>query len=318
MNYFKKCFFIILLSMLILCSIFVVINISMKNIMTEKIENQKTEVVKIVNIVLYPKEQQTPENYLNYFEQIYKSKKKFATYGERKTGIKSYFPSSNNTHIIHGDFFNGAFFEAENHALDTETNEIIPYKMDPKKGLAPKIWRYYFFADYHRLVFFSKEASEPQILKFLNKAFASLLNEDDFRINIEKDENKIEEIITSAGLTKLHVSLSYSNNDNYDDWAELIDSDMRDSDSRRGTFDFTGTRKKPIQLMKSKIQKALLTLSRSNGHAEAVGHYENGISYKINTQQFPQEKAISYIDDPTAAIEGVLKSITNNEGQDKK
>lgn len=281
--------------------------------MTQKKRPIQTEKVKVVNIVLYPETEQKPENYLKYLKKIYEDKITVSTYGERGTRIRTYFESTNNKNIVHGDFSNTAFFDPESEALDSTTNEIVPSNIDPNKGLGLKNWRYYFFAEYHRLVFFEKESSEQQILKFLDKAFGNYLNTDNYQINTEKDRNVIEQIINSPSLTKLFVRLSYSNNDNYDGWKAAIDSQIRKSKSRSAKFDFSGTKKEPIDLSEGEMLAAIVELSASNGYAEATDYEDGGASRNIKTIEHPLIKPVSYIDDPTLELEKIVKAISNDE-----
>jgi len=259
----------------------------------------QTEKIKIVNIVLYPESEQRPENYLKYLKKLYEDKVTINTFGERGTRIRTYFESADNKNIIHGDFSNAAFFDPDSEALDSTTNEIVPSNIDPNKGLGLKSWRYYFFADYHRLIFFDKESSETQILKFLDKAFNNYLSKDNYQINIEKDRNVLEQIINSPSLTKLFVRLSYSNNDNYDGWKAAIDDQLRKSQSRTAKFDFSGTKKEPINLSETEMLTSIVELSASNGYAEATDYDNNGVSRKIKTVDHPLIETVSYVDDPT-------------------
>lgn len=281
--------------------------------MAQRVKPIQTEKIKVVNIVLYPEAEQKPENYLKYFKNIYEDKVTINTYGERGTRIRTYYESANNKNIIHGDFSNTAFFDPDSEALDSTTNEIVPSNIDPNKGLGLKSWRYYFFADYHRLIFFEKESSEQQILKFLDRAFNQYLSKDNYQINIEKDRNVLDQIINSPSLTRLFVRLSYSNNDNHDGWKAAIDSQLRKSQSRDAKFNFTGTKKEPIDLSNTEMLTAIVELSASNGYAEATDYENNGASRNIKTVDHPLIETISYVDDPTLELEKVVKSISNDE-----
>ena len=66
---------------------------------------------------------------------------------------------------------------------------MVPSGADPKKGLGLKTWEYYFFSEYHRLVFLDKETSGSQILDFLNSALNRFLDKDDYQVIQKKIEN---------------------------------------------------------------------------------------------------------------------------------
>lgn len=184
--------------------------------------------VKIINIVLYPEEAQKTENYIEYFKKIFEDKITVNTYGDRYTRVQTYY-TTDDGNVIYGAFANAAFFDPEAPALDSDTNEVVPSGADPKKGLGLKTWEYYFFPEYHRLVFLDKETSGSQILDFLNSALNRFLDKDDYQVNTEKDRELIDRIIKSTSLSKLKVVVSYSNNDNNKGWKKLIDDQLKRS-----------------------------------------------------------------------------------------
>lgn len=224
--------------------------------------------VKIINIVLYPEEAQKTENYIEYFKKIFEDKITVNTYGDRYTRVQTYY-TTDDGNVIYGAFANAAFFDPEAPALDSDTNEVVPSGADPKKGLGLKTWEYYFFPEYHRLVFLDKETSGSQILDFLNSALNRFLDKDDYQVNTEKDRELIDRIIKSTSLSKLKVVVSYSNNDNNKGWKKLIDDQLKRSRPKKAVLDLSGSKKIPIDVTRSEMITGFVELSASNGYVEA-------------------------------------------------
>lgn len=266
--------------------------------------------VKIINIVLYPVENQKIEKYIELINNIYNDKQSVNTFADRFTTIRSLY-TSNNGRCIYGEFSNAAYFDPESNAIDRKTNEIVPANVDPNKGLGLKTWKYYFFPQYHRLIFDDSNSSESQIMKFLNVAINHYYANDDYVINTEKDLEFIDRIINSDALTKLYVRISYSNNGNYDDWKGLIDQQLKNSKAKTAQMQFSGSKKNPIIIADSEMIKGFVELSASNGYAEATETDSTGVSRKIKTIDHPMVRKIDFYDDPKSAMEELAQLLSN-------
>ena len=267
--------------------------------------------VRIINIVLYPEDKQRKENYINLWEKIHNDKKTNSTFGDRFTRIRTLYKSED-SNVIHGDFSNAVFFDPQDSALDSSTNEIVPGGTDPNKGLGLKTWDYYFFPEYHRLVI-NNDASESQILKFLDEAFNMYLDSDEYQINTEKDREVIERIINATALSKLHVRVSYSNNDNMKGWKAIIDQQLRKSRSKTASLDLSATKKSPIDVTQSEMVTGFIELSASNGYAEASEIGENGMINHIKTTEHPMIRVVDYIDEPSSKLKEMVKGIASGD-----
>ena len=264
--------------------------------------------VKIINIVLYPEEAQKTENYIEYFKKIFEDKITVNTYGDRYTRVQTYY-TTDDGNVIYGAFANAAFFDPEAPALDSDTNEVVPSGADPKKGLGLKTWEYYFFPEYHRLVFLDKETSGSQILDFLNSALNRFLDKDDYQVNTENDRELIDRIIKSTSLSKLKVVVSYSNNDNNKGWKKLIDDQLKRSRPKKAVLDLSGSKKIPIDVTRSEMITGFVELSASNGYVEASEIDEKGAIHPIRTIDHPMVKVVEFIDSPISALKKMIRSI---------
>ena len=111
------------------------------------------------------------------------------------------------------------------------------------------------------------------------------------------------------------VTLSYTNNDNVDEWEKILDGEMRDSGTNKAQFSFKSSVKGRIQLAKSKIISALLNLSKSNGNARATILRTDGKSEVINTDYYPKITGVSYKEneEPTQKLEEEVKQISEQK-----
>lgn len=267
-------------------------------------------MVKIINVVLYPVENQRIEKYIELIDSIYRDRQAVNTFADRYTTIRSLYYSTNSM-CIYGEFSNAAYFDPESNAINRKTNEIVPANIDPDKGLGLKTWKYYFFPQYHRLIIDDSNSSESQIMKFLNVAINNYYAKEDFAINTEKDLEFIDHIINSNALTKLYVRISYSNNGNYDDWKGLIDQQLKSSKAKTAQIQFSGSKKNPIMIADSDMIKGFVELSASNGYAEATETDSIGVSRKIKTIDHPMVRRIDFYDDPLLEMEKLARSLSN-------
>ena len=187
-------------------------------------ERQQYCKIKVFNIVLYPDTDQTRENYVALFRQIFG--------------------------VFHGDLSNAVYIKPDSDAIDRNTNEIVPSATDPNKGLSVKIWPYIFVPEFHRIAVI-EPFTEKQVLKFLQKAIGTYRDVDSFEVTVEKDRGVLERILTAPAMSRLEVNISYTNNDNHDDWAEAIDNQMRQSNAKKSTTIVIGTKRNPIDIRQS-------------------------------------------------------------------
>lgn len=151
-----------------------------------------------------------------------------------------------------------------------------------------------------------------RIAKFLIGSFKLKLgDEDGFAINVEKDKNTIERIINAKGVVSVRVSVKYTNNDNCDEWEEL-DSDLRNSDTTNAELVLKSSKSKPIQVLKNKLLKAFLHLSKSNGTAKAEIINENGHTEKINTNEHPKIEVVDINQNPALNLQNIVENIAQN------
>lgn len=139
------------------------------------------------------------------------------------------------------------------------------------------------------------------------------LDSDEYQINTEKDREVIERIINATALSKLHVRVSYSNNDNMKGWKAIIDQQLRKSRSKTASLDLSATKKSPIDVTQSEMVTGFIELSASNGYAEASEIGENGMINHIKTTEHPMIRVVDYIDEPSSKLKEMVKGIASGD-----
>lgn len=277
-------------------------------------KNKKERVYKrkfyFLNFVINELSKQIPENYIEVFANICDKKIQINTYGDRKTFITSFYKVGNH---YEGIISNAIFVNPDSSSIDGLTYVVSNSDVDPNKGLSLKQWRFYFFPKYHRMAIVSG-CSLSQIYKFFNEAFKEIYGEFDYiNVNIEKERSIIDRIIESKTLESLELELSYSNNDCFEDWSNILDVDMKEAGTKCAKFSFKSLAGRYLDITKTSFMKALLYISKSNGFAKAKLRNEQGRHEVVNTNDFPKQVQVEYSgDSPANELNDIVSRISNN------
>lgn len=277
--------------------------------MKQKNKKQKKVEMVFINIVLYPSEKQKPEEYIKLLSSIMGSRVMIpsSTSSDRSTLLRTFDKIGE---YYHGYFCNAIFLKQDSKTLNVKANVLEETVVDPNKGLEAKDMEFWFYPKYHRFVVY--KTNLPRILKFLNGSFIEKLGDkDSFAINVEKDKNTIERIINARGVVSVKVSVKYTNNDNCDEWEDL-DSDLRNSDTSNAELSLKSSKAKPIQVLKNKLLKAFLGLSKSYGTAKAEIINEDGHTESINTNDHPKTEFVDISQNPARDLLTMVENIAQN------
>ena len=245
----------------------------------------------LINIKLRP----TPSNeerYCNLLRQAFRLRQPIRIRGEECMVIKSLqevdsrISADRQTHVIFGKFAKYTRIDGRDwfdlNTMDKADDVEIPSNVFPNL----KETDYFFMPEAHRLAFVSKSGFTPNnVTKFL----VSLLEQakdmgDELDVNVITDVFPVEQIINAHEISKLSVSLSYSNDDETDSAAEVIDKLLRGSNASSFKNEMTG-RIDPA----SALVKAFLELASNNGFAEAKVKNAGETRFKtIKTTDFPK------------------------------
>ena len=157
--------------------------------------------------------------------------------------------------LIYGSLINYTKLNEEGW-FNEETEEIEDVNINPNLNPNSKEWEYFFLPQAHRLAIF-------------------------------------EDANTSSSQIALEIKVSYTNNDNNDEWEAIIDEQMKESEVSVVSTKVSGTKKKPIKLKKKTFLGGMLKLSRENGYAKATAYFD-GKRDVINTKEHPLIDEVRY------------------------
>lgn len=266
---------------------------------------------KFINFILYPTERQNPVEYVKVLSRIFADRLSVRTSGEKQTFMTELIQMGSN---YRGVLSNAIFVDPDSKVIDKDSYVIKASEINPNEGLNLKQWTFYFFPKYHRMAIESA-ASLTQAVKFFQNAFKEIVGDEElYTISIETDKGFINRIIEAKGLSRLTVNISYTNNDNVEDWDEIMDEQLRSSGANKSQFTFKSSAAGSIQPAKSKMMSAILNLSKSNGNAKATIIRDDGKLEVVNTDNHPKIAVVSYAEDeePTRMLEGEVELISRN------
>lgn len=251
--------------------------------------------ISIFNIKISPKESKEDftEIYSDLIKSLYKDNIAVNTRGDKWMELRTQFTHNKNK-VIYGKITYYTMLDGKDW-YNRNKRKIEKVELD--EGLYPnaKEIEYYFIPSAHRFCFINKSngIAMSQIELFLKEALPRLIeNNQSVLITKELTSDVIDRIINASKLFKLEVGISYSNNDLSDEFGELFDNDLRDSQIQELNMTAKSFKKDSIDIKKSKILKAALELSQSNGYANATIQNEEGKNENIATTEYPRKELV--------------------------
>jgi hypothetical protein len=248
----------------------------------------------ILNIKVAPKDEAIDSSifYKDIFKTIFEENIAVNTRGEKFMDIyeMNYY---NNDKIVYGKLMYYTVLDPNDwYNRKAKTREKVTYDL----SLYPnaKEGEYFFIPEAHRFCFIltSGGIAVSQVISFLTTAIEKVIDDSQsVTITEEKNEDVIEKILNAKDLSFLDINITYTNNDLTDDFDKLLDDDLKEGHIRNLHLQAKSFKKDSINLTNSKVLKAALKLSQSNGYAEATIK-ENGKNKTICTTQYPREEII--------------------------
>lgn len=251
--------------------------------------------ISIFNIKILPKE--TEEDFTNLYvaliKKLHSDNIATNTRGEKWMEMRTQY-SFENDKVLYGKLIYYTMLDGSDW-YNKRLKAIQAVEID--KDLYPNVKEieYYFIPEVHRFCFINKTngIAMSQIDTFLHDALPHVVPDGkDVFISQELTSDVIERIMNAHKLLKLEIDLTYSNNDLSEDFEELFDNDLRDSQIQNLNLKATSFKSETINIGGSKVLKAALRLSQSNGYAEATIQNENGKNENIATVDYPRKELI--------------------------
>lgn len=266
----------------------------------------------ILNFVITPSEKQNTRRYIELIDKIHKQKIEINTHSDKFTALRLFFPNYRKN-VLSGTLVNFTKLNPKLPGFNRNTNEIEHISYDQNIGPNAKEEKFFFVPIYHRLfIRRNSKFSYSQVIKFFQEAFTQVINDDEsININTETSKEGIEKII-SANIKSLKINLSYSNNDNYEDWDEIIDNELKDNNISNASYNYHPENGKNITIPEKSLIRSQLNLSRHNGYAEAKTR-ENGKLITIKTTDHPLVIPIELNEDDPSILEQNINNTCINE-----
>lgn len=256
---------------------------------SHQIREHKYRVL-FLNIKLRPSANE--EHYSDLFKQAFDLRLPVCVRGEDCLVIKSqsevecFITDNRSTRVLAGKFAKYTRIDGRDwfdlNTMDKAEDVDIPNNVFPNL----KETEYFFFPEAHRLALIIKSGfSANTVVKFLNHLLnLSKDDNDELEITIITDTAQIEQILQANEIRRLFVNLSYSNADEHESAARVLDDLMRGSNASTFKNEMSG----PIN-PESHLVKAMLELASNNGYAEAKVKCEGDLRFKIvKTTDYPK------------------------------
>ena len=245
----------------------------------------------LYNLVIQPKERQEPKAYIELFKQIFNLRQSIrlsTTYSLRMMSLN----------FVEDGTLSGTFVKYQNLKeegwYNSKTNSFQDVNIDENLHPDGKEVKFYFFPDKHRLVVESFLTTE-QVRMYFDK-FLSAVTEGsgiDVVFNVVKSEEGISLISTNKHLTKLEISISYTNSDNYNGWERMIDEGNKKANVTKLKITATGRADNPIDVKENPLLMSALALSKDNGFATATEQTQQG-KKTISSEKSPENIGLKY------------------------
>lgn len=244
----------------------------------------------LLNIKLRPSG--TDEQYLSLLKSLYELKQPIRLRGEEFMVFKNQKESEcmiatdRKTKVLYGKIVRYTKIDGKDwfdlNIMDKAENVEIPSNVFPNL----KETEYFFFPEAHRLAFIKTSGFSPNSVRLFVETLMKQvkLGDDQFEVNVVTDSVEVSRILCASEIRRLFVNLSYSNADEHESAAAVLDELYRGSNANTFKGELSGTIDPNSELV-----KAYLELSGSNGYAEASVKEQGDSRFKtIKTTDYPQ------------------------------
>lgn len=259
--------------------------------MENKIENEVKQVetrVRIFNVKVLPKETAV---YQNLIREIFNKEWAFNTRADKYMEIHS-LKESHDKSVIGGELIYYTLLDGKDW-YNKETRQIENIDVDPNLNPNAKVGEFFFVPEAHRFCFVLKSSgiTTSQVRIFLEKAVKRLFEDKEVVVEEETSQDFIEIIKNAKSIKRIHINITYTNDDLTADFEELWDNSLRKSNVGKTDINAVALKKQNIELEKNDVFLGALELSKSNGYAEVtVKEGKHTKTYK--TTEYPRTEVI--------------------------
>jgi hypothetical protein len=185
----------------------------------------------------------------------------------------------------------GKWLEIDNPEAE-QTDVPIPAGMAANSRHTP----FYFVPENHRLALRrgAKALTPFQAKLFFERAFKFALEPEQYiEIDIAPSEEQYNRILESKSLSRLDITLNFSNNDITDDFTAMIEEQIRNTKSRRWKIEAVSEDGELLDPSKSSVLQGALGAAKNNGTVEATEVSPTGKKKVIRPSTAPRTETIT-------------------------
>ena len=184
--------------------------------------------------------------------------------------------------IIKYERIEGAFY-------DRDSEEDYPMNLPPNVFANKQEAEAYFIPSIHKLLIKSGECVKSSCLIEMLTECLNVVERGEFDIDTVKDRAAIERIINAHCILSIEADISYSNPGNFDEFLDIFDTKLRESETARAKFALEGSEQRPLQSGENSLIEAIAQLSEENGTLKAkVKESEDDRATIIDTSEHPR------------------------------
>ena len=191
------------------------------------------------------------------------------------------------------------YYSTENEVpvYDAQTDEVEQRQLDDGLYLSPRTARFFFAPSVHRLCTEHKSTTKdripfPAIQTYLKKVlvgymdYMGIAEDHTAHVTPVTDIDRIEEILSRTDIVEIKASISYTNDDQTEDYEELLDREARKA--RSSSFDIAAKSQSGVPLSpKGTLFEGALRLAQQNGSAVVRCKPDVGEEKTYKTASYP-------------------------------
>lgn len=255
-------------------------------------EKRKGVKVKVFNIKLISEKRKGTEAYVQLIEQVFQNCPLVDVGRDR---AMEFMRTSKEKDILlyFGQIIKYTILD-KNNWYNRRTNQLQAYEIDNDMFPNSVECKFFFLPEIHRFCYIDKnQFSDLQMEHFLYSSFQPVINEtEELKIDIEVSQDVINEILSAEIVSRLEINVSYTNNDLTEDYEMFVDEDLKETKVCSLHLVADSQKKSTLDLLKSKLLKGYLMLSRKNGSAVATIKNGKQPRKKIITKDHPNRLSL--------------------------
>jgi hypothetical protein len=250
---------------------------------------RKTFSFYCLNIRLLSSDRKASEAIPGIMENLRRKKIWKKTKGETRIMIRSIWPVEYEEENFFGGYFS-KFTHLSGDWLNFDNME--PEKIQVPKNRFPNLRDsdFYFIPSIHRIfIEKSSHTSLFSIMSFLEQSLNEFAKPgEQVKVVMENSEALLEKIYTAKAVRKLNISVTYSNDDDYDESVAAMDRFLRKGHVGTAKMNFSPDASDDLAVRESPLLYGLVGLAKNNGDIDSTIINTEGKREKVMSSRYPK------------------------------